>query len=326
MDLIYANNLRQDIGVLLNFTLDYEESNEANECTFEIKMPLIKNQLSLGDYFYTEDGEELGGIVDAQEINTNNQIVTSTGRTWRGILGSKILEPLAGDDYLTLTGDLNDIISQLITSIGLDDVFSVSENETITKTFRFDRYVDAYSGIIKLLKTFDYKLKISWDTHNHITLLEAVPMTDFSNESEISSDLFDFKIKKTALSVNHMIGLGSGQLSERQVVNKYVQADGSIGNEPYFTGSNEIVEVYDYSNAESLEDLEEKTIEQLMSKSVKDSLEVKNKGNLNADIGDLITATDINTGISVTQYVTNKIITIKNDVIAIDYEIGDKII
>lgn len=326
MDLIYSDNSRRDIGVLINFTLDYEESVKSSECTFEIKMPLLKNQLSLGDYFYAENGDELGGVVDAQEINTSSRIITSTGRTWRGILGSKILQPAEGDDYLTLTGDLNNIINQIVTLIGLDEVFEVSENETISKTYKFDRYVDAYSGIIKLLKTFNYKLKIYWDAHEHMTILEAVPITDFSNETEISSDLFDFKIKKTALSTNHMIGLGTGQLSARQVVNKYIQEDGSIGDTPYFIGSNEIVDVYDYSNAESLEDLEEKTIERLRSKSVKDSLEVKNKGNLNADIGDLITATDINTGISVTQYVINKIITIKNDVIAIDYEIGDKII
>ena len=53
--------------------------------------------------------------------------------------------------------------------------------------------------------------------------------------------------------VNHLICLGEGELKDRVVKHLYVQKDGSIGEEQYYTGIEEITETYDYNSTEAAE-------------------------------------------------------------------------
>lgn len=324
MDLIRTDQNLTDIRVILDGKLDFESSKDVNKCEFQFETLIEDNSLELGDYVYVSN-TEYGGRVDTQKIDTGKGIITSSGRTWRGILGSKIIEPLEGEDYYVLTGDLNENISGIITKCTLQEIFEVDDSETTSITYKFPRYINAYSGIINMLNDNGYKLNIIKHEGSPKVTLSAVPINDYSNSSEITSDFFDFIIEKKTAAVNHVIGLGGGELAERLVINKYIQSDGTIGDTQYYFGKDEITTVLDYPNAESLEDLEKSTIQRLKDEAVSNSLEISSSGDLNADMGDKFTAVDITTGTSITQYVTDKIVTIQNDVVKIDYEIGDQI-
>lgn len=320
MDLIYTNSLRKDIGVISNFYLDLEQSVKKGQNTFEIKLARKTNVLEIGNYIYIE-GTEYGGVVDSFKVETAKQTIIHSGRTWRGILEGKIIEPDANAAYLTVSGDANTIIGNLLERTALSDLFEANSvaSEISINSYQFDRYTDLYSGLIKMLSKAGAKLHIEYRKQR--VVLSAKLIDDYSKQSELTSDMFDFTMKKTSNTVNHLIGLGTGELTERQIVHKYVGANGEIQNEQYFTGLNEISDTYEV-NCESFDELNEKTEEALSKKAVSDSLKVT-ANNLMADLGDKFTACDVELDISVTQYVINKIITIEDGFTKTKYEVGD---
>ena len=91
MELIYANHDREDVGILKNPELDLAFGGDENnfECTVGIKDHCCED----GFYIYAE-GTEYGGIVDAIKIDSADDTVTYSGRTWHGMLASKMIEPL----------------------------------------------------------------------------------------------------------------------------------------------------------------------------------------------------------------------------------------
>ena len=320
MDINYADKNGIDQGALLNYYLDIEANASSEGNTFEGNCSVESSIIKDGGFIYVE-GTEYGGIIDSIKIDTAKKIVYHKGRNWRGVLASKIISPNEGEDYYMVMGDLNTALSQIISRVDLSDFFVVetSPSGIETSAFKF-RYIDAYAGITKMLAQNGAKLYMEWKKGKiHIS---AVPIVDFSKEKEIGSDLFDFVIEQAFTGVNHIIGLGRGELAERQVVHKYVDANGNVSDVQSFYGKEEICKVYDYANCESLEELEEKVVEELLSESNTSKIKVSSN-NIVADIGDKFTVTDIHTGISVTQYVVNKIITIQNGEIKINYKVGD---
>lgn len=318
MDLIYANAERLDIGVLKKYSLDCEISTKADDNTFYVELFADKEVYDNAFYIYCE-GEEYGGIVDKRKVSTGQKKLTLSGRTWRGILASKIVEPDAGEAYLTVTGSVSAILQQMIERYSLTELFEVDGDIQAQTTYKFERYTDLYSGLAKMLRKIGYRMTTVY--YGGMCHLSAVPVSDYTGLAELTSDMFDFDIETTQHTANHMIGLGSGQLAERTVIHKYVQEDGSVGDTQFYFGLDEVVEVYDNSNSENDDDLEERTAEQLESKSVKDGVNITSK-DLSAEVGDIFQAYDVFTGIRAKQQITKKIVKINNGNISINYEIG----
>ena len=116
MDLIYTNSERVDQGVLSAYTFDL--SYGASENDFAIVIGTAEAMLDYGSVIYME-GTEYGGIVDAKKVITNSESITYMGRTWHGVLNSKIIEPDSGGNYCVVSGDANAILSLLIARMGL---------------------------------------------------------------------------------------------------------------------------------------------------------------------------------------------------------------
>ena len=321
MDVIYANQSGTDVGVLLHFTLDAEIGRRN---TFEVKISLDDNVLDGMKYVYSEN-TEYGGIIESTRIDTGNRVATYTGITWRGILEDYILEPDAGDDYLTVSGDANTILGTLITRIGQDATFeaSTATSDITVSSYQFERYVDAYTGINRMLIENDAKLILTWEDGKVQISAEAI--TDYADENEVNTDQAEFTIEKTTRNYNHVIGLGDGDLSAKTVIDRYLDENGDISTTQYYTGLDEKVIVFNYPNAESEADLIEQASQKLLDSAISDKMELETN-DLEFDIGDKITATDIETGLSVTQTVRYKVITIEDGIVYIDYEIGDIII
>lgn len=318
MELVYTNADGIDSGILTNFSMDHEESSEIGKNTFEIKVD-INSPIELGSLIY-QNNTEYGGRLTKVTTDTSTSKATYSGITWRGLLEQHIIRPDPGEDYLILSGQMNDIIDALITRNGLEEYYYASGDDAPIITYKFDRYTSMLKGIQKMLNKYNYKIKLS--AFDGRVEIGAVPITDYSQDGEINSDLFSFKLTRQKYTCNHLIALGSGELTERMVIDLYVGKDGSIGTTQYYTGVEEVTETYELTNAESLEDLQEKAIEQLTKKKIADGLKIT-AYNLNADIGDKITAIDLNQKISVTQFVVNKIVTINDDYIKYQYKVGD---
>lgn len=355
MDLIYANEKREELGMIPQPALDLAFGSDEND--FELKLRLSDHCMDKGFFFYAE-GTEYGGIVDSMEIDTKDKTVTYIGRTWHGILASKVIEPDASGDAVTgvtvavedaalvISGDANACLRWLCKRMGLDGLFAVSADAAGVSVdkYAFEPYTDAYKGICGMLGSADLRLQIT-AAYEAFTLA-AVKRYDFSVDQEFESDLIQYWMKKHYNVPNHLVCLGAGEGTDRIIVHLYADADGLISETQTFTGLSEITAVFDRpgeltavntvdeetgevvdkvgeERTKKRADLVEKGTEQLLDMRELDEIEV----DFDADddlyfIGDLVGAYENLTGESTSAAVTKKIVTIKNGKAFISYKVG----
>lgn len=291
----------------------------ADENDFELTVDRL---IDAGSYVYF-DGSECGGIVDALKDNLKRgeSTLTYSGRTWHGMLADKILEPDKGKDYLTVSGTASTVIGSLISRVGLDGVFDAVDSPTAgaqtIKSYQFDRYVDAYSGLRKMCAASGLKLRLAYASGK--VRVWAEPAAHYGDS--IDSDLIDFDATRTWRKPNHLIGLGKGDLAARVVVHWYADAKGNVSQTQSLRGVDEITQVYDYSNAETAE-LNTKTKEKLQDLQSEGDVKVtvRDDANVVFDVGDTVTARDNLTGITVNATISKKIVKVSDGVMSVDYE------
>lgn len=305
-------------GVLQNYSLDLD-CGRTND--FEISVGIYNNVLKHTDRFYIED-TEYGGIIDSVKSDTRNSKIYYSGRTWRGILSKKIIRPLPGDDYYIVSGEANSIIDELINYVDLYNLFVVNGTTNIhINTYRFNRYTDLLSGLNAMLKTADARLKIRYK--DGLVELSAEHITDYSDEIEFSQDgKIYFVAEDNKGGINHLICLGSGELSARQVIDLYVDANGNIGTTQHYFGTDEIVDIFDYPNSESLQELTDNGIRRLQELTNSQSVEV-NIEDMELELGDIIAGREKITDIYISNPITQKIVRINNGITKIEYKVGD---
>ena len=321
MDLIYMDDKKRDIGVMKNFTLDLAFGEDENN--FELSTVMENNVCESGFYIYAE-GTDYGGIIDQIKVNTSSNSLKYIGRTWHGILGSKILQPDDGQDYLILSGDANQVLAELIQRMNLGDLFVAPDAPSglTVRNYKMNRYIDGYKGIVKMLQSVNGKLNITF--RQGYATLTAKPLVDYSKNEEFDSSQISFEIKKNFKPTNHVICLGAGDLAERTVIHLYADKDGNISHTKSFFGMDEVCEVYDRSNAESNEELENGGREVIEKSWNSDSVKINFTNSSSVyDIGDIVGAKENVTGISIVQKIIKKIVTLKNERATISYKVGE---
>lgn len=307
MDLIYTDENLVDIGVLKNYDLDFEVGTEN---TFQIATDIENDVIPLGGYFYFEN-TEYGGKITKRKVDTSAKRLYYEGRTFYGMLCDKVICPDAGQDYYVVNGDANAIISGLITRLGISDLFAASAEISgfNFQNYQFDRYIDCYNGLIKMLKTKNATPKII--LKNQFVTLSAVPIVDYSTR-EFSSDQINFTIEQNNAPVNHLICLGKGDLAERQVIHLYTDENGNVSGNQHYTGADEVTQTYDYSNVESQTELLNSGTEKLLEMQQADEINITIE-NTETDVGDIVGGDEIVTGLRITGFVTKKIMKITNN-------------
>lgn len=270
-------------------------------------------------------GTEYGGIFEDPEVSTKDNKKTLTGDTFRGMLKKKYIEPASGEDYFTISGELNACIKQLVDSAFSDDLFRVSEDNTgvYLSTFTFDRYCTLLDGINKMLasKSFRLSIKAVRINDDFFVELSATPVADYSNDIEFSQDNdIQFKIKKVTNKYNYMIALGKGELKDRQVLYFYCDNSGNVSSVASIPKGDK-VKVYLYDNL-STEDLTDDAIKKFSEINSSDEYSMTIKEDIELELGDIVGGRDYITGMTVAQPVTRKIIKYSNNKQTISYEIG----
>lgn len=322
MEVMYTDVNRLPQGSLEKYSVDLEFGGDND---FELQMNIKNHCMTAGCIWYVRD-EEYGGIVDDVKVDTEKSKVYYSGRSWRGILEKKVIRPDAGKDYLTVSGDANDILALLIKRCDLVDLFAVPgiSSGIQISNYQFPRYIDAYSGIVKMLSSVGAKLKIVYDDKESCVNISVVQIEDLSEKYEYSDD-YGMKIiieKKTG-GVNHLICLGAGELAARTVIDLYVNKTGEITEKQAYFGEYEIAETYDYGNSESATELKEKGIEHLKELKSSDSVSAS-FSKLDVDIGDIVGGRNRATGIVLKEQVTQEIVKIKNGIETITYKVGEE--
>lgn len=322
MDLIYTNANMEDVGVLLAYDLDLAFGADEND--FECRIQMTEHCCEAGAYLYIE-GTEYGGIIDEIKSDTTEGEVIYRGRTWHGILNSKVLEPDSGKAYLVVSGEANAVIGTLLDRMGLSGLFkaaSVSSDLTIS-SYKMNRYITGYDGIKKMLASVGGKLEFTYQ--GGMVILSAVPAHDYSEDEEFDSDQIEFEITKKHNSVNHLVCLGSGELENRMVIHLYVDESGEISQTQTLFDLDEFAAVYDYSDVESEEELIKSGTSRLKELWEPDSMTIDFDSDSDVyGVGDVVGAFDNVTGINIYAEITKKIVTITNGKINISYKVGEE--
>ena len=328
--LILADQNLKDVKPVLDAEMDIAVGSDENDFEVKIRRENWDKRYVYGNVFYIKN-TEFGGIIGRKKINTEQDTISLYGRTWRGQLDKKIIRPKAGQDYRKVSGELNEVLNELIGE-QFGDFFVVVQSDTGVhlSDYQFDRYCTLLAGITKMLKSVGYKLHIEYMQQERgqpgYVELSAVPIVDYSEQIELSGDSrLNYVFDETKNGVNHLICLGKGELQDRQVIDLYVAKDGSIGADQYYTGIDEIAQVYENTSAEA-EELEEKGREQLqkLMNSTSFSMDVETL-NMDVEVGDIVGGRDYMTGMYTAKPIAKKIYKVSKGEKSLEYEIeGDE--
>ena len=311
MDLIVTDTNGIPTGSYASWTLDLAYGSCEND--FDLRCPA---RLQPGCRWWV-DGTGWGGIVDdvRTSVTGGEGELTYHGRDWHGLLASKILEPDKGRDYLTMSGTIGTLLRTVISRIGLQDIITVTEGTSKTARWQFDRYCDAWSGLLKMLRASGLRLRIT-AAQNGVTV-DAPPITAAGDL--IDSDLIDFAATLASHPVNHLICLGKGELKDRIVVHWYADHKGALSHTQTIKGADERTSVYELSNADAAE-LETKGKTKLQELRDTGSIDVDVTDGIDLDVGDTVTGRDNTTGLQVTAEITKKIVKISDGIPTVTYE------
>lgn len=319
MDLIYTDKNRVDQGVLNGYTLDIDLAKERD---FEIKTELVNQALTIGAYWYIE-GTEYGGRIDGLKVNTDNAELIYKGRSWRGMLASKIVSPPSGKAYRVMSGDWQSVAQALIDVCDLGELFVADYASISFEDRKVDRYVTLLDALTKLLDSKNHRISLTWT--GGMVRIGAVPIRDLTDSVQYeTNDQVHLVVEDNQGGVNHLICLGQGELEEREVVHLYCTTTGSITElQQTFTGLDEIVAVYENISAATREDLKSGGFNRLKelrnSRSFSASVE-----DYDVQIGDIVGGKESITGIKVAEPVTNIIFKIdKGGAPSIEYKVGE---
>ena len=301
-----------------------------NSNDFEIRASIEKyypESMGFGCRVFIPDTEYGGIIRDIESITKTREIVLR-GNTWRGMLTKKVVEPPEGEDHLVLSGDINDVIRTLIGD-RFGDLFIVPniDNGIRISNWKVDRYVTLYDALIKLVNYYEQRLQIKYVEpegldYGYVTI-QSVPIKDYSDQLEYSQEgNIEVDVRDCRSGVNHLVCAGKGENQERIVLHLYVQKDGTIGSTQYYTGLDEIEEVYDYSSADA-EKLEEDGRKKLLELKNYKKCEMTVE-DVDLELGDIVAGYDIITNTQVIKPVVQKTLKIKDGILEVDYKVeGD---
>lgn len=314
------NHNKEDVGVLMDYTFDLAYGYDEND--FELTVNTNNHVCEAGNIVYIE-GTEYGGVIDKIRVNTANDELVYIGRTWHGVLNTKVIEPDVGSDYLICNGEANSVIASLILRLGLGNLFKASSLDSglLITNYSMNRYIKGYEGIKKMISTVNGKLKVNFQ--DSFVMLSVEPLVDYSQDDEFDSSQIDFDVEKNFKPTNHVICLGKGDLKEREVIHVYADVNGNIGMIQSQFELDEVIDIYENANAESSDELKQGGVERLKEAWNTDSLQVAFDGSKNYDIGDVVGARENTTGITMSKAILKKIVTIKKDIVNIAHKVGE---
>ena len=319
--LICDKNKMELGGIPDNVAIDFDIGD-----TNDVEITCERGFLDFGMYLICP-GTEYGAMIEELDSWTSDSKETWMGNSFRRFLKEIVIEPPAGEDYRVVSGDAHDIMRELLKG-AYDQLFVIPDKPSgiVVESYKFDRYTDALEGFNKMLAAQNARINIEIQqggpNEPFFVVLSAVPIQNLSEEVEFSQDSrIAINLKESRRGINHLICLGKGELKDRQVVHLYAQLDGSIlQDKKYYTGLQERTEVYDYSSAETLEDLISNGKKRLKERMSSKAMKMKVQG-INVQIGDIVAGRDYEAGLHLQKPVVQKIVSVENGVITIEHKV-----
>lgn len=291
----------------------------------DVEISCSRGQLKEGQWIVAF-GTEYAAVLEEISSNTNSSTEVWNGNAPRKFLQQFIIEPQSGQAYLTVSGDANAVMEQVLSG-AFGGLFSIPEEPSgiLIKNYRFDRYTDALSGFTKMLleKNARINIEIVQGAENRpfSIVLKAVPIKNMEEEIQYSQDSkVNVELQRSKRGINHLICLGKGELLDRQVVHLYAQPDGNVGSNQYYRGFRERTAVYENTSAEGNDALIEDGIKRL--KELMDFQQmIMSARDIDLSIGDIVSGRNYENGMYMAKPVVRKIVTISGGFMDIEYKV-----
>lgn len=309
MDIVYTNDSMSSVGYLDVVGFDESIGDSGNQIQVKLHSQQ-QTELAQGSLVYSP-GTEYGGIIqDIQsKLETDGQrYVYYSGPSWSGRLAQKVIKPPTGQDHYTMVGEANECINELMAYLGLDDLFKAPDTDSgITLDTDLERFADAFSALRSCLSSSDARLSMIYDNALKCVVIQAVQREIHGGYTSDNSPIS----VTVATPVNHLVCAGTGEMQDRVVIDLYVQADGSIGETPYYTGLDMIDSLYENTTADATklrEEGEGKLVELQNVNQV--SISVDDGSEDLYPLDDVITGLDPVTGIQASSTIAKKVVSV----------------
>lgn len=264
-------------------------SDVAND--FELSNATIQQLDARGFYL---PNSEIGGLFEYSKMTTESNVKVFRGFSWRGLLQKSLILPPSGSDYRIVSGNVQEIIADLLSN-ALGGFFHVpADAEAVNiSNYQFPLYISLADGIEGMLETIGYRLDIYAKKLVQggavQVFCQAVPAETVSGSFNGDSEL-PLIYEENNMGINHLLCAGQGELQSRMKVDLYMDENGNVSETPYYTGFQERTEFYDYSSAESRDDLVDSGTKRLKELASAKILSVQSMANLDLSIGDKVRA------------------------------------
>ena len=288
--LILLNSDMTEIGsVDIDIDAEYGTSEDSTN-DIEISTQEIQAYHPGGIYL---PGTEIGGLFEYSKSKTDTDIQTLKAWTWRGLLAQSLILPPVGSNYKIVSGEANSIIASMLSNVlgGFFRVPGTSSGLTIS-SYQFPLYINTLDGLEGMLEKYGYRLSIHADkvSNGVAVTVEAVEATviagTYNDDSEIPMIFTDDN-----MGINHLLCAGSGELQARMKVDLYIGADGKVTTTQYYTGFAERTAFYDYSSAESMDDLVDYGSKRLLELASHRTLTIEAPEDMDIEVGDIAQGT-----------------------------------
>lgn len=326
MEIIHADSSFSELQMLTEFD-SYEAISGLGykyaDNDFELQIPESTWLLQpiMVDHYLYQVGTEWGGRVE--NIEHVGTTVKCSGATWRGMIARKIISPPSGQAYRKITAvEANQAIGTVVgTSFGsLFVVSTVDSGITVSGSFR---YANMLGGIHSMLQQYGTRLDIVFDGLKvELSAKSSVDYTDVELSQDYNAPLESSVAHGEAY--NHIIALGRGELTAREVVELWRLDNGNVTTTPQPNDESDKQFVLDYPNAESVEELTNNATAKLLESSPVESIEI-NLDEIDTDLklGDVVGGADYVTGLKISKPITQKIFKVDNKGKTINYKAGE---
>ena len=288
--LILLNSDMTEIGsVDIDIDAEYGTSEDSTN-DIEISTQEIQAYHPGGIYI---PGTEIGGLFEYSKSKTDTDIQTLKAWTWRGLLAQSLILPTAGSNYKIVSGEANSIIASMLSNVlgGFFRVPGTSSGLTIS-SYQFPLYINTLDGLEGMLENYGYRLSIHADkvSNGVAVTVEAVEATVIAGTYNDDSDI-PMIFTDDNMGINHLLCAGSGELQARMKVDLYIGADGKVTTTQYYTGFAERTAFYDYSSAESMDDLVDYGSKRLLELASHRTLTIEAPEDMDIEVGDIAQGT-----------------------------------
>ncbi len=269
------------------------------------------------------DGTQWGGIVYERLSDTAvNGLLEWRGRTWHGLLYDRVLIPDSGAAYNYASGTVAECITDLINRLGLSPLYAVGVCPVQTVSYQYKRYPNGWAALVDMLASVGLRPAFSVARENGVVQVrvgaEAIQTLGEVADGEVA----DIELDAIFTPYNHIIGLGQGELAQRDVIHRYADANGVISATKTITGNAERVLVYDNPSAEH-QDLIDGAVERLEKEQGQGTVKVTLDGDEDAALCDYVIGYDQRVDARVTTQISKLIVNVDDGVMTVSVEAGD---